>query len=32
MRKLARQQDQGGAEIDLTPMLDVGRQVTRRRS
>ena len=23
MRKLAREQDQGGAEIDLTPMLDV---------
>ena len=24
MRKIAKQQDQGGAEIDLTPMLDVG--------
>ena len=23
MRKIAKQQDQGGAEIDLTPMLDV---------
>jgi len=23
MRKIAREQDQGGAEIDLTPMLDV---------
>jgi biopolymer transport protein ExbD len=23
MRKLAKQQDEGGAEIDLTPMLDV---------
>jgi biopolymer transport protein ExbD len=23
MRKLARQQEDGGAEIDLTPMLDV---------
>ena len=23
MRKIAKQQDQGGAEIDLTPMLDI---------
>ena len=23
MRKIAKQQDQDGAEIDLTPMLDV---------
>ena len=23
MRKIAKQQDQGGAELDLTPMLDV---------